>query len=142
MRWLFLLLLVLNGCYLIWNLQDVPVRAKDITSTAQGAKGDHAIQLLSEAGNLPASAGNGCVFLGGFTDISSLRPVAQRLLKAGVPLQAYQMPGAAGEVEHWFRLPATPAMANPSVEELSTDIKGLKHKIIQCEGIATPEQFE
>lgn len=143
MRWLFLLLVVLNGCYLVWNLQDAPVRAKDVTSTARGAKGNHGLQLLSEAGNKTAAGGVGdCDYLGGFTERSGLRPLAQRLQEAGIPLQAYAIPGATGGPEHWLRLPEGAVGPNLQPEELARDINGLKHKIIACEGIATPEQFE
>ena len=31
MRWLFLLLLVLNVFYYIWHQQEAPLRAKDVT---------------------------------------------------------------------------------------------------------------
>jgi hypothetical protein len=145
MRWLFLLLLVLNGCYLVWNLQDAPVRAKDISLAAQGAKGSHGIQLLSEAGSAGApgrASGPACDFIGGVPDASALRPVAQRLHDIGVPLQAYVMPGATGDAEHWLRLPPGATAPHASPDELTRDIKGLRHEIIQCEGIATPEQFE
>jgi len=31
MRWLFLLLLVLNVFYYVWHQQEAPLRAKDVT---------------------------------------------------------------------------------------------------------------
>lgn len=34
MRWLFLLLLVLNVFYYIWHQQEAPLRAKDVTPLA------------------------------------------------------------------------------------------------------------
>ena len=49
MRWLFLLLLVLNVFYYIWHQQEAPLRAKDVTplSLYRGSQQD--IRLLSEA---------------------------------------------------------------------------------------------
>jgi hypothetical protein len=48
MRWLFLLLLVLNVFYYIWHQQEAPLRAKDVTplSLYRGSQQD--IRLLSE----------------------------------------------------------------------------------------------
>lgn len=49
MRWLFLLLLVLNAFYYIWHQQEAPLRAKDVTplSLYKGSQQD--IRLLSES---------------------------------------------------------------------------------------------
>ena len=49
MRWLFLLLLVLNVFYYVWHQQEAPLRAKDVTplSLYRGSQQD--IRLLSEA---------------------------------------------------------------------------------------------
>lgn len=48
MRWLFLLLLVLNIFYYVWHQQEAPLRAKDVTplSLYRGSQQD--IRLLSE----------------------------------------------------------------------------------------------
>ncbi len=48
MRWLFLLLLVLNVFYYVWHQQEAPLRAKDVTplSLYRGSQQD--IRLLSE----------------------------------------------------------------------------------------------
>lgn len=49
MRWLFLLLLVLNAFYYVWHQQEAPLRAKDVTplSLYRGPQQD--IRLLSES---------------------------------------------------------------------------------------------
>lgn len=49
MRWLFLLLLVLNAFYYVWHQQEAPLRAKDVTplSLYRGSQQD--IRLLSES---------------------------------------------------------------------------------------------
>lgn len=143
MRWLFLLLLVLNGCYLVWNLQDAPVRAKDISATTQGGKGRQDIQLLSESDNGRGEGSRAaCDYLGGYPDRAGLRPLAQRLRALGVTIQAFTMAGINGQAEYWLRLAPGVLQRNGGFDELSRDINGLKHKINRCEGIATPEQFE
>lgn len=73
MRWLFLLLLVLNTFYYIWHQQEAPLRAKDVTplSLYKGSQQD--IRLLSEAADAARDKGkaiqvdNGCLYLGGFS---------------------------------------------------------------------------
>ena len=73
MRWLFLLLLVLNGFYYVWHQQEAPLRAKDVTplSLYRGSQQD--IRLLSEAGEAAKDKGkaaqpdSGCLYLGGVT---------------------------------------------------------------------------
>lgn len=49
MRWLFLLLLVLNVFYYVWHQQEAPLRAKEVTPLTlyKGAQQD--IRLLSES---------------------------------------------------------------------------------------------
>lgn len=140
MRWLFLLLLVLNGCYLVWNLQDAPVRAKQVSSDARGRAEDSGLQLLSEASNRSASAKSlECQFIGGLKDRAQLEPMERALETAQVRLQRYVTSGEAG-VAHWLRLPVGERLAQyPDALEVSKNINGLKNQIIACEGIATPE---
>lgn len=49
MRWLFLLLLVLNVFYYVWHQQEAPLRAKDVTPLALYKGSQQDIQLLSES---------------------------------------------------------------------------------------------
>lgn len=72
MRWLFLLLLVLNVFYYVWHQQEAPLRAKDVTplSLYRGSQQD--IRLLSETKDSTAardksrteSADENCLYLG------------------------------------------------------------------------------
>ena len=61
MRWLFLLLLVLNVFYYIWHQQEAPLRAKDVTplSLYRGSQQD--IRLLSEATDVARDKGKAAV---------------------------------------------------------------------------------
>jgi hypothetical protein len=96
MRWLFLLLLVLNLFYYVWHQQQTPLRVKEIQPVTlyRGAQQD--IQLVSEArgsgGDVPGSALAGaedsvCMYLGGFEREEIARAVEQRLLSTDIKVQ-------------------------------------------------------
>jgi len=142
MRWLFLLLLVLNGFYLVWNLQDAPIRAKDIGGVQSGQRGSGGIQLLSEASESrapQAGAGSSCLFVGGYREQRDVATLGKRLHDAGLSYQSYFMDGETGR-EHWLRLPSGQNTGDDAkVAEVLRNISGLSQKIIPCEGIATPE---
>lgn len=142
MRWLFLLLLVLNGFYLVWNLQDAPIRAKDIGAVQSGQRGSSGIQLLSEAGEArtaQSGAGSSCLFVGGYRDQRDVATLGKRLHDAGLSYQSYLLDGETGR-EHWLRLPVGQSAGEDArVAEVLRNISGLSQKIIPCEGIATPE---
>lgn len=142
MRWLFLLLLVLNGFYLVWNLQDAPIRAKDIGTVQSGQRGSNGIQLLSEANEARTpqpGAGSTCLFVGGYHDQRDGVILTKRLHDAGLTYQPYFLDGEAGR-EHWLRLPTGQnADDDAKAAEVLRNISGLSKKIIPCEGIATPE---
>lgn len=56
MRWLFLLLLVLNAFYFVWNRQQAPLEPKEVTPVAlSGVRQD--VRLLSESAVLPDAPG-------------------------------------------------------------------------------------
>ena len=50
MRWLFLLLLMLNSFYYLWHQQEAPLRAKEVTSLSSYKGSQQDIRLLSESG--------------------------------------------------------------------------------------------
>lgn len=92
MRWLFLLLLVLNVFYYIWHQQEAPLRAKDVTplSLYRGSQQD--IHLLSETADAlvrrdsakSAEALKTCVYLGGFARPELARQLEQQIGRAHV----------------------------------------------------------
>ncbi len=92
MRWLFLLLLVLNVFYYIWHQQEAPLRAKDVTplSLYRGSQQD--IHLLSETADAlvrrdlgkSGEAQKTCIYLGGFVRPELARQLEQRLAASGV----------------------------------------------------------
>lgn len=148
MRWLFLLLLVLNGFYYVWHQQEAPLRAKDVTplSLYRGSQQD--IRLLSEssdaiAGRERAKAAdprNTCLYIGGFVDQRQAQSVEQRLISLDikVKVQLLNTPEASG---YWLRVaPESRRLADDlPFENLAKEFNELKHKIMLCEGVATLE---
>ena len=148
MRWLFLLLLVLNAFYYIWHQQEAPLRAKDVTplNLYRGSQQD--IRLLSESSDAVArrerakasDAQNTCLYIGGFVDQRQAQSVEQRLtsLDIKVRIQLLSSPDAQG---YWLRVaPESRRLAEDlPFENLAKEFNELKHKIMLCEGIATVE---
>lgn len=115
MRWILLLLVLLNVFYYVWHQQQAPLRAKEIApaNSYQGARKD--IRLLSEAGaprarvgesvstEAPASAAV-CLFLGSFEEEARAKLLEQRLFSLDIQAQVRSVDAAAG-VEYWVYLP-------------------------------------
>jgi hypothetical protein len=142
MRWLFLLLLVLNVFYYIWSQQDAPLRPKEVAPLALYKNGKQDIKLLSEApgGAAAGTARPQCLYVGGFDTKEQLGGVQRRLAALGaqgvlVMLRSQEGGGA------WVRLgpEAQGLLSESSLQGLSNEFNELKHKIMQCEGIATGE---
>ncbi|MBW4791556.1 hypothetical protein [Pseudomonas tolaasii] len=146
MRWLFLLLLVLNAFYYIWHQQDAPLRAKDVTPLSLYRGGQQDIRLLSESSDpivrrdraKGAEPQNTCLYIGGFVDQQQAQLVVQRLvsLDIKVKVQLLNTPEAAG---YWLRVaPESRRLADDlPFENLAKEFNELKHKIMLCEGVAT-----
>ena len=148
MRWLFLLLLVLNAFYYVWHQQEAPLRAKDVTplSLYRGSQQD--IRLLSESSDAIAGrervkasdAQNTCLYIGGFVDPRQAQTVEQRLISLDIKanVQLLNTPEASG---YWLRVaPESRRLADDlPFENLAKEFNELKHKIMLCEGVATLE---
>jgi hypothetical protein len=148
MRWLFLLLLVLNAFYYVWHQQEAPLRAKDVTplSLYRGPQQD--IRLLSESSDAiagrerarGAESQNTCLYIGGFVDQRQAQSVEQRLISLDikVKVQLLNTPEASG---YWLRVaPESRRLADDlPFENLAKEFNELKHKIMLCEGVATLE---
>lgn len=140
MRWLFLLLVVLNVFYYVWHQQEAPLRAKDVTplSLYRGAQQD--IRLLSETAG---EGGRGqvvprqqCLFLGGFSEEDSIARLQQRLV--AMKVNAQSVPKAAAGSGYWLAVApdGQPLLGDQQLQNLSKEFNGLKHKIMLCEGVA------
>ncbi|PNB72363.1 hypothetical protein C1X64_20630 [Pseudomonas sp. GW456-E7] len=145
MRWLFLLLLVLNGFYYIWHQQEAPLRAKDVTplSLYRGSQQD--IRLLSEAGDAPkdkakaVSPDNGCLYLGGYTRQDAAQAVERRL--SGMEVKYQSLPRGSESAGYWVRIAPESRrwLDDLQLQNLSKEFNELKHKIMPCEGVAPTE---
>lgn len=116
MRWILLLLLLLNAFYYVWHQQQAPLRAKEVApaDAYQAARRD--IRLLSEAGaSSPRSQAAApvaeaspeaavCLFLGSFEEEARAKVVEQRLLSLDIQADVRSVDAAAG-VEYWVYLP-------------------------------------
>lgn len=111
MRWMFLLLIVLNLFYYVWHQQRAPLRPKEVAplNLAQNSKRD--IQLLSESDEpvrreqvAREVAGAVCLFLGGFELKSAATAVEQRLISLDIRSRVRSV-DAAADVEYWVYLP-------------------------------------
>ena len=145
MRWLFLLLLVLNVFYYVWHQQEVPLRAKDVTplSLYKGSQQD--IRLLSETRSSAVardtsraeSADESCLYLGGFARQETARAFEGRLAALDIKVQqlATSLPDSAG---FWMRVsPQTRHLADDAaLQKLVNEFNELKHKIMPCGGVA------
>lgn len=112
MRWLFLLLLVLNLFYYVWHQQQAPLRAKEVAPISMYRGSQQGIQLLSEADNqrvrrdegvvLPSSTQT-CLFLGSFQQETAARQIEQRLMSLDIRAEVRSVDAAAG-MDYWVYL--------------------------------------
>ncbi|WP_311883743.1 MULTISPECIES: hypothetical protein [unclassified Pseudomonas] len=143
MRWLFLLLLVLNAFYYVWHQQEAPLRAKDVTplSLYRGSQQD--IRLLSEAASDVREGQGGrqqeCLFLGGFSRQESISALQQRLAEMGIDVRSSSR--AASGAGYWLSVApqSQRLLGDAPLQNLSKEFNELKHKIMLCEGVAPAE---
>ncbi|CAG8871573.1 hypothetical protein PS627_04524 [Pseudomonas fluorescens] len=141
MRWLFLLLVVLNVFYYVWHQQQAPLRVKEVASLSLYKGNQQEIRLLRETGaGQPARRRDECLVVGGVATAKQVDALRQRLLSLDITTArlAGQLPGAEG---FWLKVaPQSERLLDKTLlQSLSNDFKDLKHKIIFCEGIATRE---
>ncbi|KAF6687722.1 hypothetical protein HFD98_22475 [Pseudomonas sp. EKM23D] len=148
MRWLFLLLLVLNVFYYIWHQQEAPLRAKDVTplNLYRGSAQD--IRLLSESSDATVrrdrarvpEAQDACLYIGGFADQRQALALEQRLTSLDIKVQVQSLKGADAS-RYWLRVaPESRRLADDlPFENLAKEFNELKHKIMLCEGVATAQ---
>lgn len=145
MRWLFLLLVVLNVFYYVWHQQEAPLRAKDVTPLSMYRGSQQDIRLLSEAGGdsreVPGArrAGQDCLFLGGLSREEGASGLQQRLVAMNVKAQPLQKD--LPEPGYWLRIApeSQRLLGDVQLQNLSKEFNELKHKIMLCEGVAPLE---
>jgi hypothetical protein len=139
MRWLFLLLLMLNSFYYVWHQQEAPLRAKEVTSLSLYKGSQQDIRLLSES----ASGHEGeekCLYLGGFSRQEDAHLVEQRLTSLDIQSQFLSLDSASSP-SYWVKIaPVSRRLVDDGlVKGLAQDFSQLKNKIMSCEGIATSD---
>jgi cell division septation protein DedD len=111
MRWMFLLLLVLNVFYYVWHQQQAPMRAKEVAPLAILRSGQGDIRLLSESTaprprEQPRAAleDTVCLFLGSFEQKAAAQALEQRLISLDIRSSVEAIDATAG-VDYWVYLP-------------------------------------
>lgn len=146
MRWLFLLLLVLNVFYYIWHQQEAPLRAKDVTPLSMYRGSQQDIRLLSETADAtrdkakPTQTDNGCLYLGGFIRQEAAQAVERRL--SGMDIKYQSLPkDPSDSAGYWVRVAPESRrwLDDAQLKNLSREFNELKHKIMPCEGVAPAE---
>ncbi|WP_440057385.1 hypothetical protein ACTACM_21485 [Pseudomonas fragariae (ex Marin et al. 2024)] len=142
MRWLFLLLLMLNGFYYIWHQQEAPIRAKEFMPLSLHRTTQQDIRLLSEsdAGRVSSDPGARCLYVGGFARQEDARLIEQRLNSLDIQSQ-FQPIQSSGATAYWLKIaPESRRLVEAGlISQLSQDFPQLKNQIMSCEGIATAD---
>ncbi|MCD5994610.1 hypothetical protein KDX38_14415 [Pseudomonas sp. CDFA 602] len=142
MRWLFLLLLMLNGLYYVWHQQEAPLRAKEVMPLSLHRAAQQDIRLISESdpSRLSRDVDSSCLYLGGLPRQEDARAVEQRLTSLDIQsrLESSQSASAAG---YWLKIaPESRRLVEAGViSQLTQDFPQLKNKIMSCEGVATAD---
>jgi hypothetical protein len=141
MRWVFLLLVMLNGFYYLWHQQQAPLRPKEVAPLAQykGVRQD--IRLLSESGVGAVPGANvQCLYLGGEIAPNQARTIEQRLTSLDIQTQFGKRTDDSGAV-YWLKIdPQSRRLIDDGmIAGLVQDFPQLKSKIMSCEGVASAE---
>ncbi|WP_339454445.1 hypothetical protein [Pseudomonas sp. EA_5y_Pfl2_R50] len=143
MRWLFLLLLVLNVFYYVWHQQEAPLRAKDVTPLSMYRGSQQDIRLLSEAsggaGENQIESRAECLFLGGLFRQEQILALQRKLVDLGVRGQSVS--GDEAGPGYWLSVPpeSKRLLGDAQLQNLSKEFNELKHKIMLCVGVAPAE---
>lgn len=110
MRWLFLLLLVLNAFYYVWGHQRMPVQSAEIPVLSRYSEGQKEIQLVSDTSAqqreiLAATSRRvACFYLGGFEHEEVVRQLEQRLLSLDIHSWIEAVDSTVA-TDYWLYLP-------------------------------------
>lgn len=138
MRWLFLLIVVLNAFYYVWHQQGAPLKAKEVASLSLYKGSQQDIRLLSEAQAVRPE--QECLYLGGLATPEDLEGLRQRLIT--LDIESRKVVGKVLDNPGWWlqiKPESRPLLSESLVVSLSRDFNDLKNKIMQCRGIATVE---
>ena len=137
MRWVFLLLIMLNAFYYVWHQQEAPLRPKEVTPLSLNSGGKQPIQLLSESAAMQSGAGR-CLFIGGGISQAEAEKIEQRLMSLDIQAQVAKRLDSYGPM-YWVKIgnESRRLVDESLVGGLRQDFPQLKNKIMSCEGIAT-----
>ena len=151
MRWLFLLLVVLNIFYFIWHQQEAPLKAKEVVSLSLYKGNKQEIQLLSETrtGLVPvrpqesaSSDKDVCFYLSGLIRSDAETKIKKSLSDAGIKsgLDSLDRAGAGD-----FVLVLSPSDNVQAVEKvlqsLLNEFNELKYEKKQCQGLQASDSL-
>lgn len=116
MRWLLLLLVLLNILYHVWHRQQAPLRAQEVGPVEPYRAMGSRLDLVAERHSLPrptpqveqALAGDKCLLFGDFAQASMADAVVQRLLSRGYDARRESIEVGVG-VDYWVYLPPMPS---------------------------------
>ena len=151
MRWLFLLLVVLNVFYFVWRQQEAPLKAKEVVSLSLYKGSKQEIQLLSETrtGLVPvqpqesaSSDKDLCFYLSGLIRSDAETKIKKSLSDAGIKsgLDSLDRAGAGD-----FVLVLSPSDNVQAVEKvlqsLLNEFNELKYEKKQCQGLQASDSL-
>lgn len=134
MRWVCLLLLMLNVFYGVWCRQEAPLKPKEVVGLSMPKPARQDIQLLSESS---ASSKPQCVFVGGEFTAAQAKAIDQRLVSLDIQTDAQGVEG--GGSSYWIKIAQSSRhlVEEDVLSRLAEDFPKIKSKIMSCEGIAT-----
>lgn len=138
MRWLLLLLVMLNAFYYIWHQQEAPPRPKEIMPLALQRSTGQDIRLLSESRPNGHAEAHECLYVGGLAAEEQVRAIEQRLNSLDVQ-SSFQAQGVGGSSVFWLKiLPESRRLVGADLlAQLAQDFPQIKNQIMLCEGIAS-----
>lgn len=129
MRWVFLLLLLLNGAMFFWYNRPQAQLPAELRLSREGATSmaQKSLRLLNEAESHAAAGSSSaegveesnCLLLGGFDKVERARQLEQRLLSLDISARVITVEASRGE-DHWVYIPplASPQAAMRQLQEL------------------------
>ncbi|WP_324829754.1 hypothetical protein [Pseudomonas saxonica] len=141
MRWMFLLLVVLNVFYYVWHQQEAPVKVKEVGSLSVSTNGKRTIQLLNEvppmlplSGAMKASdVDELCTYLAGINDGEQLRGLELKLESLNIKLVPATSANAELAEFHYRIAQENQVQASEELlQGLANEFKGLKYKKSRC----------
>lgn len=141
MRWLFLLLVVLNVFYYVWHKLEAPLKIREVQSISESVEGRRTIQLLTEvrlavslAIYQKGSGSNGfCIYLAGINDAEQVRSLELKL--ASLNLRLVRVTPLTAEIEavHYRVAQESPLQVSEELKQgLANEFNGLIYKKSRC----------